>query len=176
MTRSRVAVFVGVASVVALLTINSAGATRNAVLWTRMTGAAERPTPVNTPGVGTAIVNVDADNKTICVSYNFGRLLAPAIDGHIHRGPPSAAGPVVVPFPGVPPQTGGSASFCSDAASGTWRLAGVGLTVDQFLNEITENPGLYYVNIHSSLFPGGEIRGQLVLASSSPTSTTVAAP
>lgn len=174
MIRSRLAVFLGVTAVVALLTVNSAGATRNAVLWTRMTGAAERPTPVNTPGVGTAVVNVDADNQRICVSYNFGRLLAPAIDGHIHEGSSAVAGPVRIPFPGVPPQTGGSASFCTTPGSGTWRLA-PGDTPAALLDRLTETPQNFYVNIHSSLFPGGEIRGQLVLAASSPTST-IAAP
>lgn len=168
MTRTRFAMFVGVVGVVALLSVSSAGALRNATLYTRMTGAQERPTPVNTPGVGTAVVNVDADNQTICVSYNFSRLLAPAIDGHIHEAPPNAAGPVRVPFPGVPNSTSGGASFCSGPAN--WRLA-AGDTPTAFLDRLTENPQNFYVNIHSSLFPGGEIRGNLVLASSSPTST-----
>jgi hypothetical protein len=36
-----------------------------------------------------------------------------------------------------------------------------GCTTSSFADAIASNPSNYYVNVHSSTFPGGAIRGQL---------------
>jgi hypothetical protein len=70
---------------------------------------------------------------------------SPVIAAHIHRGAAGTNGPIVVPF--VAPTTGMSQGCVSVA--------------DALLNEIRSDPGGFYVNVHTTAHPGGEIRGKL---------------
>jgi hypothetical protein len=111
----------------------------------RMDGSQEVP-PVPTPGTGTFDgVRTAVDELTY--TYTWENLLGNAMAAHIHIGPPGMNGPIVVP---LSPPSGQSGSV-SDTA-----------TVDPaLLDDICANPGAYYTNVHTDLFPGGEIRGQL---------------
>lgn len=81
-----------------------------------------------------------------------GRLVTSGITGtgaHIHEGAAGTNGPVLIPL--------------TDAGSGVWTVpAGTTLTSTQVTAWL--NGGLY-VNVHTAANPGGEIRGQLSLAS-----------
>jgi hypothetical protein len=99
-------------------------------------------------GFGTVVLN-DAEDQ-ITVNLSWSGLTAPATASHIH-GPaaPGFNAAVVFPFSGVPSVTAGvipEQVFTMPAA----RLADF-------------KAGLYYFNIHTSNFPGGEIRGQINL-------------
>jgi hypothetical protein len=84
-----------------------------------------------------------------CVVLNAGQVcwsiavagIAPVTLDHIHRGAAGTNGPVVVDF-------GGQLFGCVAAAQA-------------LIDEIAGNPAGFYVNVHSSEFPGGAIRGQL---------------
>lgn len=99
-------------------------------------------------GFGTVVLN-DAEDQ-ITVNMNWSGLTAPATASHIHG--PAALGfnaGVVFPFAGVPAATSGTLPeqvFAMPVA----RLADF-------------KAGLYYFNIHTSNYPGGEIRGQIHL-------------
>ena len=110
-------------------------------------GANERPTPVTTTATGRAVVTV------------LGNLLSWKVDvvdidsivaGHIHHGVDSVAGPVRVNF--NPPVT--RQNFTGTATVGS---ATVGDSVLTWLRDRAA-----YVNIHTAVNGGGEIRGQLV--------------
>ena len=88
------------------------------------------------------------DGGDICYELSVRRLTSAAFAAHIHgvAGRTVAAG-VLVPL--VPPSGAtGSSSDCVGVESG-------------LLAAIVANPGDYYVNVHTTLFPGGEVRGQL---------------
>ncbi len=124
-------------------------------------GSSERPTPNNSPGIGYADVVYRAVADTLTYTVTFSGLTAPALVAHIHVGSIDQAGPVVLPFthPGPPSATSGTFSgtlMNSDIInSATTGLTDIAQIAAQIL------AGNAYVNIHSSTYPGGEIRGQL---------------
>lgn len=136
-----------------------------------LTGAAERPNPVDSTGAGTAVLIVDDERNTMLVNAAFEGLLSPVTIAHIHccAGPEATAG-VVTPlptFPGFPVGvTEGRYSRNFDlldaATYNSAFIANNGGTVagarTAFLAGLSD--GLAYFNVHSSLFPAGEIRGQ----------------
>jgi len=72
------------------------------------------------------------------------------IAGHVHRAPAGVAGPVVVPLFGGTTTT--DRHIRNDGAT----------AIDPALAaDICANPAGYYVNYHTTAFPGGAIRGQL---------------
>lgn len=76
------------------------------------------------------------------------RDIAEPIAAHIHRGGPNKNGPIVVPL--TRPQAGdpGHSSNCT--------------TVDsRLIAQIRRKPGRFYVNVHTTDFQDGAIRGQL---------------
>ena len=62
---------------------------------------------------------------------------------HIHKGSSKVAGPVVVPL------------------GGTFTALGCVHSTSSVVKAIEKNPSSYYVNIHTSKYTGGAIRGQL---------------
>ena len=112
-----------------------------------LNGANERPTAVTTTATGTAIVTVLGN----LVSWKVDVVdIDSIVAGHIHHGPIDSAGPVRVNFsPAVRGQ-----NFTGTATVGS-------LTVgDSVLTWMRD--GKTYVNIHTAINGGGEIRGQLV--------------
>jgi len=84
----------------------------------------------------------------VCYTLTFANLSAAATAAHVHHAPAGVNGPVVIPLT-VPQATSGSVHQC---------MTGIDPAL---LKDIGHNPDQYYVNVHSSTFPGGEIRGQL---------------
>ena len=75
------------------------------------------------------------------------------VAGHIHQAPIGAAGPIVVPlFVAPAPPTSERHIKQSGVATPNAGTSGAALCA---------NPSAYYVNYHTTAFPGGAIRGQL---------------
>lgn len=109
----------------------------------RLSGSEEVPANPST-GTGQAEVQVDTSNYKLRWKVTYSGLTGPATMGHIHG--PAAAGAnaaVQVPFTNVTTQP----------ITGETQL-----TAAQYADLAA---GLYYVNIHTARYPGGEIRGQL---------------
>ena len=111
-----------------------------ALFTANLTGAQETPAN-NSTGAGTATLLLSPDETTARVSLNFSGLTSSQTEAHIHS--PGAAGvvaPILFPLPN------GNVSDFQVTLTPT--------DVSDLKN------GLLYVNVHSSNFPNGEIRGQ----------------
>ncbi len=103
-------------------------------------------------GTGTAHVFVNVGQRRVCWNLTNLSNLDTLIAAHIHQAPSNATGGIKVSFFnfGEPIDlegcTEGSAAFPFDRAR---------------LKDIIQHPQNYYVNIHTSAFTGGAIRGQL---------------
>jgi hypothetical protein len=107
-----------------------------------LNGAKEVPGPGDQNGSGKAVITVDTETGEICYEVAV-RNIAPAALAHIHEGPSTVAGPIVV---NLEPPTDGSSSACTFSAEA---------------QDIADDPSGYYVNVHNAEFPDGAVRGQL---------------
>lgn len=109
----------------------------NAVL-----NGANETTPNMSMAIGTGALVFNTTTKVFTLSVTH--TLASATGGHIHKAAAGANGPVIFPL----------SSLVSP-------IMYTSLPLDA-AQEADLNAGLYYINLHSAAFPGGEIRGQLV--------------
>ena len=115
--------------------------------------------PTNSPATGFATIQVDTVAQTIHYDESYKNLEANAIASHIHFGVPIVNGPIILPFTPAPTGTSGeimgtltAADLINQTASG----------ISTFQDIVTAlEAGNLYVNLHTTMFPGGEIRGQL---------------
>ena len=125
-----------------------------------LTGGEENPA-VLTGAVGTANVAVDSGNREIQVDLRLFNIPTGTTAGHIHAGPRGVNGPVVIDFP-IPQGRTGDLTLSFRVGEAQFRARPeVGIqTMDDIIQSIVG--GGAYVNIHTTAFPGGEIRGQLI--------------
>ena len=111
-------------------------------------GATGQANAGDSNAVGAATVLFDNDGTTLCFTIIVNNLDAPNA-AHIHRGLAGVNGPILVTL--IAPATGnpGTSSDC---------IAGVDSAL---ASEIRGNPGRFYINVHTTNFPNGAIRGQL---------------
>jgi hypothetical protein len=148
------------------------------VFQTSLSGANERPT-VATAATGNATVTINGTLLT--VSANFFNLSSGLADGHIHCCVgPDASTSVALGFTGLPlGATSGTITGTYDLTlASTFRAAFItasGGTVDgarqRFLDGL--NGGQTYFNLHSTNFPSGEVRGQLIATVPEPATWTM---
>jgi len=97
------------------------------------------------PAAGTATLTLNSAQTEVAYVVEYTGLQGPEIGAHIHNAPPGSEGPrLLLLFPGSP-------------KVGTW-------AVSPF--EVEElNAGRVYINVHTELFPTGEIRGDVMSSS-----------
>ena len=127
-----------------------------------LSGSNEAPPVLATGAGGFATVTVNVGAQTIDWVVDVYNLPSGVTAGHIHVGGAGVAGPVVVNFV---VNVGQSNDF---RISGSARAADVVARQPQGVNTFEDlaqaiATGHAYVNVHSTVNPGGEIRGQLVL-------------
>jgi uncharacterized protein (DUF1800 family) len=113
-----------------------------------------------TGGSGTATLLVAGDGASAVLRRSYSNLTTPVTGEHIH-GPadPGASGGILFDIDAATPAADGSY---------LWTLAPVGTnSIDQIL--IALLTGRTYLNIHTSRYPSGEIRGQFHLGGGSTT-------
>ncbi len=120
----------------------------SAVALATSAGGAELKTTLagaDAGGSGSATVSVDTDKSEVCYTLTVAGLSTPATMAHIHKAPAGSNGPVAVPLASP---ANGSAEGCASVAK-------------DVAEAIVASPGDYYVNVHTSAFRGGAVRGQL---------------
>ncbi|MBC8005835.1 MAG: CHRD domain-containing protein [Verrucomicrobia bacterium] len=117
---------------------------KNTVTFTATLNGANEVPANNSKATGTATFKYDTITHKLSGTVTFSGMTATA--SHIHKGDTTVAGPVVIPLDVTVPVTSP-------------------ITLEPTTLDSTQRAdlmnGLYYVNLHSEAFPGGEIRGQL---------------
>ena len=109
-----------------------------------LSAANEVPPPVSSAS-GTADVTLNQGQGEVCVDIVASGFVGDVVAGHIHKAPAGVNGGVVVNLF----VTSAIHSICVDGVE------------KDLIKDIRQNPWDYYINVHSSFAPGGEIRGQL---------------
>jgi hypothetical protein len=147
--RLRALLLVVALAAVGLLAVGAPALAEGRPLSATLTGAAEVPGPGDADASGAARVTLNEGQGAICFDLDWAGIDGTVVAAHIHAAPAGVAGPVMVPlFTGAFAGTG-SASACIRGVS------------EELVKAIRHDPERYYVNIHSTVFPAGAIRGQL---------------
>lgn len=147
--RKLIGPLVGLAILVPAAPANAAATTLHSEL---SGGATEVPDPGDPDGSGAAEVTINVKKQKVCFAIAVLDITLPTAAAHIHEGAAGVAGDIVVTLE-APVEIGGS---------------GIGLSMGcvrklpkPILRDIKNNPDQFYVNVHTSDFPGGAVRGQL---------------
>lgn len=111
-----------------------------------MTGANEVPSNAST-ATGNATLTFNNTTKIFNLTVTYSGMTATA--AHVHKGATGVSGGPVFPI---------------TVTASPMYLTSTALTAEQ---EADLKANLYYVNVHSSAYPDGEIRGQLIKQTSS---------
>lgn len=122
--------------------------TDNLLITAKMDGSQEVPA-VATMGQGVASLLLNSGRDSICINATVTGLSGPITGAHIHEGDSGVSGGIVI---SLMPLVSGN------------RIAGIltGSNISE-LNISKLLSGKFYINVHTSAHPAGEIRGQLSL-------------
>jgi CHRD domain len=133
-----------VALLASALTVAAQPAQGKALAAVKLTGDAEVPGPGDSKGSGTVTVTVNPEKGEVCYDLTVANLQE-ATAAHIHEGAVGKEGPVKV---GLEAPKTGAAKGCKSAEPAV-------------IQAFMEHPANYYVNVHTTDFPKGAVRGQL---------------
>ena len=114
---------------------------------TTLNGANEVPPAATSDLTGTAKVTINLGQHEVCWDLDY-TTSQTVVAAHIHHGAAGVAGPIVF-------------GFFNPPASATVVNNGCREGDPVLLRNIVDNPGDYYVNVHTTIHPGGAGRGQL---------------
>jgi len=109
----------------------------------QMSGASEVP-PADPDGTGMARIAVNDATNRVCTDLEV-RMIGTVTAAHIHRGAAGSNGPPVIT---LDPPDDNDSDDCDTAD-------------DALVDEIRAHPSAFYVNVHTTDYPNGAIRGQV---------------
>ena len=109
------------------------------------TGTQEVPGPGDQKGSAAATFSLNPGKEEVCYEIQA-KDITSATMAHIHSGAVGVAGPVVIKL--TPPVKGASKG-CTAASP-------------KLIQQISQNPENFYFNLHTTEFPKGAVRGQLM--------------
>ena len=126
------------------------------IYTTTLSGSNEVPAR-SSGGNGSAQIVIDGDQVHYALEIDD---ISNVFAAHIHTGAQGVNGPVRVTFFNVPQSSPLTVTDKHVLAEGTFTASNVsGISFADLLAAIRN--GTAYVNVHTTQFPGGEIRGQL---------------
>jgi CHRD domain-containing protein len=146
--RRRVLFLAATLGMVALLAMGAPALGEGRPFATTLTGAAEVPGPGDPDATGTAFITLNQGQGEVCFDLSWAGIDGTVTAAHIHIGSATEAGPVVV-------------GLFTGAFEGTDSASGCVSASEELIKAIRQDPENYYVNIHSTVFPAGAVRGQL---------------
>ena len=166
--------YLAVAVVVVAVVFGLAGSVlAQEVFGARLRGNEETPVPISTAGQGFFLGTLNAAATQLDYTVVYFGLGSAVSASHIHFGPPGISGGVVLFFctNGTPPAGVPTPPACPNSpginsVSGTLTAANViavsgqGIGAGAFSDVIAAmRAGVSYANVHTTVFPGGEVRG-----------------
>ena len=150
MQKLGMAVAISIVALLASVSHHAVTAAGPVTLTATLAGSNSAP-PVPSTATGSATITVDTATNTVHYSVQFSGLSSGLTASHIHVGAAGTNGPIVVPFVigTATGQTSGSFSGDNTTAPAATVAA------------LAANPSGFYVNVHTTTHPGGEVRGQL---------------
>ena len=141
----------------------------------RLRGVEETPVPISTAGQGFFFATLNAAETQLDYTLVYFGLGSAAAQSHIHFGQPGVSGgivlflctnltpPAAVPTPPACPNNPGINTVNGSlTASNVISVSGQGIGAGAFADIVDAMKGIVtYVNVHTTNFPGGEIRGVL---------------
>lgn len=125
---------------------HASAASNSMTVKVKLTGMAESPMGAK-HGAGSARFTFNVSKKTVCYSITVMGIKLPAAAAHIHSGKAGKNGPVLVPLM-APGKTGHSAA-CVHSVNAS------------LIKGMMNHPTSYYLNVHTTNYPNGAVRGQL---------------
>jgi hypothetical protein len=173
--RVRLTIGAGVVVAAALITTGAtAGVDKSGntgVVREQLSGYAETPLALSTTGTGSFVARINRAQDQITYTLSFSALEGTVTQAHIHIGSPAQTGGISVFLCSNLGNGPAGTQACPAAPAtitGTLTAADVigpvaqGVTAGQFGELIAAiRAGSTYVNVHSTLYPSGEIRAQL---------------
>jgi hypothetical protein len=160
-------------AVVAVILMVAGSALAADTFGARLRGAEETPVPISTPGQGFFLGSLNSAETSMDYTLVYFGLGSAPLQSHIHFGPPAISGgivlflctnlapPAAVPTPPSCPNNVGL-NFVNGTltAANVIAVAGQNIGAGAFADVVDAmKNNLAYVNVHTSVFPGGEIRG-----------------
>jgi hypothetical protein len=149
---------------VAALALLPGSAAADTFFMASLDGGQEVPPNVST-GTGTATVDLNNAGNSISVTLDWQDLLFGAAAATINQGMPSATGPIL--FNLALGNGAGTTTGSIDPSPQTFSLTSAQMNALK--------GGMLYIEVDSSSFPAGEIRGQILAIVPEPGSMTLAA-
>lgn len=140
---------IAVAAAIGISAVGSVVSAGGRPLATDMSGSEEAPGPGDADATGFAGFTLNQGQREICFDLSWADVDGTVTAAHIHRAPFGAPGPVVVPL------------FMEAKFAGTDAASGCVSADRALVKEIRKDPTAFYVNVHSTVFPPGAVRGQL---------------
>jgi hypothetical protein len=122
----------------------AASTSMSPVVSAKLKGSSEVPKG-DPNGTGLVVLHLSTAKGTACWQFSHVANIAKPSVAHIHKARKGVSGPIAIPL------------------GATYKAKGCQKASKSLIEAVETNPNRYYVNIHNAKYPGGAIRGQLVV-------------
>jgi len=166
MKRPKITALVTTVALVAMSSAFSPAVAVEEFFGAKLRSGSETPVTLSTAGSGVFAAQLDSSETSLSFLLDYSGLEGGTVTAaHIHLGQAGITGGIVIHFCGTggrpPCPSSGIVSFVVTAAD-VVAVPAQGIAAGEFAEVIRAmRKGDAYVNVHTTTFPGGEIRGQI---------------